>query len=159
MIKKKFFSVNGLAKKAADFKKQGKIVVFTNGCFDLLHVGHARYLEAAKKLGDVLIVALNSDNSVKSLKGKKRPIISEKERSEVIAALESVDYVTIFKDLTPLNVIKKIKPDVLVKGADWENGNIVGSDFVIARGGKVKRAKFTPGCSTTELIKKIVKKS
>lgn len=159
MIKKKILSILGATKKIAGLKKQGKEVVFTNGCFDLLHNGHVRYLEAAKKLGDVLIVAINSDSSVKKLKGKNRPIVSHKERIEVIAALESVDFVILFEELTPLTVIEKIKPDVLVKGADWKNETIIGSDFVIKNGGKVKRARFIPGCSTTQLIKKIAKKN
>ncbi|MCP4649932.1 MAG: D-glycero-beta-D-manno-heptose 1-phosphate adenylyltransferase [PVC group bacterium] len=159
MIKKKIKTISSLKKIIASLKKNGKKIVFTNGCFDIIHSGHALYLEEAKKLGDHLIVALNSDASVKKIKGKSRPIVGEKERATVIAALESVDFVVIFNETTPLSLIEKLTPDVLVKGSDWKQGKIVGADHVIRCGGKVKSAKFIQGCSTTQLIKKIVKKS
>lgn len=138
-------------------KAAGKKIVFTNGCFDLLHSGHAQYLEAARAKGDILVVAVNSDASVRRLKGKGRPIVGEHDRSRLVAALESVDYVVIFGQDTPLEVIKAVKPDILVKGADWQVAEIAGADFIIAGGGKVVRIKLLKGRSTTNLIKKIVK--
>ena len=143
-----------LKKITAGLKKRGKKIVFTNGCFDLLHYGHVKYLEDAKRGGDVLVVAVNSDRSVKKLKGKMRPIINEIFRQSVLASLDSVDYVTMFSEETPLKVIKTIKPDVLVKGADWRKNAIVGADFVKSYGGKVKTIKLVKGLSTTMLIKK-----
>ncbi|MBI4845784.1 MAG: D-glycero-beta-D-manno-heptose 1-phosphate adenylyltransferase [Candidatus Omnitrophica bacterium] len=138
-------------------KQKNKRVVFTNGCFDILHYGHVKYLEDAKSKGDILVVGINSDSSVKTLKGNLRPIVPEKERAFVIAALESVDYVVIFDELTPLELIKKLKPEVLVKGADWKKKNIIGAGFVENYGGKVARIKFLVGYSTTKIIKKISK--
>jgi len=132
-------------------------VVFTNGCFDILHCGHAKYLEAAKRKGDILVVAINSDASVKRIKAKTRPIVGERNRLSLVAALESVDFVIMFKEDTPLKVIKEIRPDILVKGADWTKDEIVGGNFVNSYGGKVKTIKLTKGLSTTNLIKKIVK--
>ena len=129
-------------------------VVFTNGCFDLLHKGHVHYLEQARRQGDVLVVALNSDSSVKRLKGPKRPLNSLEDRLEVIAALASVDYVTWFDTDTPLELIIQLKPDVLVKGGDWKVDQIVGSQEVLAQGGKVHSLQFVEGQSTTRLIAK-----
>lgn len=137
-------------------KKQGKKIVFTNGCFDILHYGHAMYLEKAKAKGDILVVGLNSDSSVKRIKGKKRPIVNQKARSQLIASLESVDYVVIFNQDTPLETIKKIKPDILIKGSDWNKNNIVGADFIKGYGGKVLTVELAQGYSTTNLIKKII---
>lgn len=137
-------------------KKQGKKIVFTNGCFDILHYGHAMYLEKAKAKGDILVVGLNSDSSVRRIKGKKRPIVNQKARSQLIASLESVDYVVIFNQDTPLETIKKIKPDILIKGSDWNKNNIVGADFIKSCGGKVLTVKLARGCSTTNLIRKII---
>lgn len=134
----------------------GKTVVFTNGVFDLLHPGHVRYLQAARALGDALIVAVNSDRSVRALgKGPERPITSEGERAEILDALACVDAVTIFDEDTPLDVITAIQPDVLVKGADWGPDAIVGSDVVQARGGRVERITLAEGYSTTEILRKI----
>ena len=131
-------------------------VVFTNGVFDLLHPGHVRYLQDAKKLGDVLIVAVNSDRSVRALgKNGNRPINPETERAEVIAALASVDAVVIFDEETPHEIVAALQPDVLVKGADWAEGTIVGADFVQARGGKVVRIPLAEGYSTSTLIEKV----
>lgn len=132
--------------------------VFTNGCFDLLHKGHVTYLEAARKKGDLLIVALNSDDSVKRLKGPQRPLNPLADRAEVIAALESVDFVTWFETDTPLELIKLLKPHVLVKGGDWKPEQIVGSKEVLSWGGKVLSLPYIEGRSTTELIQKAQKK-
>lgn len=139
-------------------RKQGKKVVFTNGCFDILHVGHIRYLKEAKGYGDILIVAVNSDSSVKSIKGDKRPIVSQSERAEVVSALEMVDYVTMFDEDTPYNIIKKLQPDVLIKGGDWTIDKIVGRDIVEARGGKVIAIPFIKGASTTGIVERILEK-
>jgi D-glycero-beta-D-manno-heptose 1-phosphate adenylyltransferase len=136
-------------------KKDGKKIVFTNGCFDILHIGHARYLYAAKALGDFLIVAVNSDRSVKSLKGPERPIVPENERAEMIAALGCVDMTIIFDEETPYEVINKIVPHVLVKGGDWKEEDIVGSDIVKAAGGVVKSITFTEGSSSTNIINRM----
>jgi rfaE bifunctional protein nucleotidyltransferase chain/domain len=132
-----------------------KKIVFTNGCFDILHVGHLRYLTEARALGDRLVVGLNSDSSVRLLKGEERPIISEDERREMLLGLKPVDQVIIFSEETPLNLIKEVKPDILVKGGDWSVDQIVGSDFVIARGGQVLSLPFHEGRSSTNIIKKI----
>lgn len=131
-----------------------KNIVFTNGCFDLLHVGHIRYLQEAKKLGDLLVVGVNSDASVKRLKGPTRPIQNENDRAEILAALGCVDYSIIFQEDTPLELIKKIKPRTLVKGGDWKISEIVGSDFVLAQGGQVLSLQFVDGKSTTKIIQK-----
>lgn len=133
----------------------GARVVFSNGCFDLLHPGHVRYLEAARGLGDVLVVGLNDDDSVRRLKGPGRPILGLPERAEVLAALAAVDHVVAFAEDTPLRLIEILAPDVLVKGADWGPEEIVGSDVVRRRGGRVERIELVPGMSTTELIRRI----
>ncbi len=138
-------------------QKQGKKIVFTNGCFDILHLGHVDYLERAKKLGNILIVAVNTDKSVKRLKGRGRPVNTEKDRVGVISGLEAVDYVVLFDEDTPLKTIETIKPDILVKGGDWAVSKIVGSSFVLSQGGKVKSLKFLKGRSTTKTLSKISK--
>jgi D-beta-D-heptose 7-phosphate kinase/D-beta-D-heptose 1-phosphate adenosyltransferase len=138
-------------------RQEGKKIVFTNGCFDILHVGHTRYLAAAKKQGDILILGLNSDESVRSLKGKERPLIPENERADVIAALESVDYVTIFHELTPLELIEYLKPDIIVKGGDWKEEDVVGRESVSKWGGRVIIIPEVKGSSTTNIIEKIKK--
>lgn len=135
--------------------RKNKKVVFTNGCFDILHVGHLRYLKAAKKLGDILVIGLNSDLSVSRLKGPDRPICPESERQEMLLGLKAVDYVFIFEEDTPLNLIQKIKPDILCKGGDWKKEHIVGSDFVESYGGQVLSLNFEEGHSTTNIIEKI----
>lgn len=144
-------------KAVDDFRMnhENKKIVFTNGCFDIMHVGHIRYLQEAAKLGDVLVVGLNSDASVKRLKGPERPINSELERAEMMCALGFIDYVVIFDDDTPLNLIKKIQPDVLVKGGDYSNEYVVGTREVESRGGKLVLIPFVEGKSTTNIIKKI----
>jgi D-beta-D-heptose 7-phosphate kinase/D-beta-D-heptose 1-phosphate adenosyltransferase len=136
-------------------KRNGRRVVFTNGCFDLLHPGHIRALELARALGDVLIVGLNSDSSVRHLKGEGRPIIPEGERAEILAALESVDAVVIFDELTPREVISRLLPDVLVKGGDWPGDQIVGREEVEAAGGRVVSVPVVPGYSTSAILRKI----
>jgi D-glycero-beta-D-manno-heptose 1-phosphate adenylyltransferase len=136
-------------------RRGGKRVVFTNGVFDIVHPGHVRYLRAARALGDALIVAINSDRSARANKGPERPVNPERERAEVLAAIAAVDAVVIFDDETPHEIIAGIRPDVLVKGADWDADNIVGRDIVEARGGHVVRIQLAPGFSTTKLIEKI----
>ncbi len=154
-LETKIKNLNELKKIVVQLRAKGKKVVFTNGCFDLLHYGHIKYLEDAKKKGDILVVAVNSDVSVKRIKGNKRPIVNQKDRLRMIAALESVDYTVLFHEDTPLGVIKSLRPDILVKGADWDKNNIVGSDFVLSHKGKVCTIKLVRGCSTTDLINKI----
>lgn len=135
--------------------RQDRRVVFTNGVFDILHPGHVRYLQAARREGDALLVAINSDRSVRAIKGPKRPIHPEAERAEVIAALACVDAAVVFDEDTPHQIISAIQPDVLVKGADWATDNIVGRDIVEARGGRVVRMPVEEGHSTTGLIQKV----
>lgn len=142
--------------RVAELRRQGIRLVFTNGCFDLLHPGHVRYLEAARQLGDQLIVALNSDRSVRGLKGPTRPVLSEMERAEIIAGLGCVDWVTTFDEDTPLAIITELLPDVLVKGGDWTPDRIVGRDVVEGRGGQVKSISFEAGFSTTSVIERIL---
>ena len=137
-------------------QQTGRRVVFTNGCFDLLHRGHVRYLEEARDWGDILVVAVNSDHSVRQIKGPSRPILNQEERSEVLAALHCVDVVIIFEEPDPLAVIEQIRPDVLVKGADWARNQIIGADFVESIGGRVVQIPFLKGASTTGIIERIV---
>ncbi len=155
MLASKIKTVAQLRAIRARLKQQGKRVVFTNGCFDLLHYGHVQYLEKARARGDALIVAINSDASVRRLKGPARPVVTQRFRARVLAALEAVDFVTIFSEATPFKVIQALTPDVLVKGGDWKKKDIVGSDVVEAAGGKVFSIPFAAGFSTSGLIKKI----
>jgi rfaE bifunctional protein nucleotidyltransferase chain/domain len=157
MIKNKIKTLPQLKKIIASYRSRGKKIVFTNGCFDILHAGHAQYLEDARKMGDALVVAVNSDSSVKAIKGSTRPIVAEEDRIRVIAALESVDFVVLFKETTPLRVIQVLKPDILVKGSDWDKNKIVGGDFITAHGGTVRTVRLLPGRSTSGLIKKIIR--
>jgi rfaE bifunctional protein nucleotidyltransferase chain/domain len=145
-----------LLKERQRLGQEGRRVVFTNGCFDLLHPGHVRYLKQARLLGDALIVALNSDASVHKLKGELRPILKEWERAEVMAALACVDYVTIFSEETPRELIAQLLPDVLVKGGDWSLDTIIGREEVEAAGGTVESLSFIEGVSTTEIIERIL---
>ena len=145
----------GLERFVQDARALGRRVVFTNGVFDLLHPGHVRYLQAARAHGDLLIVGLNSDASVRRNKGPERPINPEHERAEVLAALASVDAVSIFDDDTPADIIRRVQPDILVKGADWPADQIVGRDTVEARGGRVVLEPVEPGFSTTSLIARV----
>ena len=148
-------TIDEAVRLAESVRARGGAVVFTNGVFDLLHPGHVRYLQDARALGDVLIVAVNSDRSVRANKGPSRPINAEDERAEVLRALACVDAAFIFDEETPHAVISRVQPDVLVKGADWGEHNIVGRDIVEARGGRVVRIEISPGHSTTELINKV----
>ncbi|HEY6548924.1 MAG TPA: D-glycero-beta-D-manno-heptose 1-phosphate adenylyltransferase [Vicinamibacteria bacterium] len=148
-------SLPELAAERAHWRTRGLSVVFTNGCFDLLHAGHVRLLEAARAEGDVLVVGLNSDDSVKRLKGESRPVLPEAERAEALLALEAVDQVVVYGEDTPLRVISALLPDVLVKGADWEEDAIVGKAEVEAAGGRVVRVGLVPGRSTSGLLEQI----
>jgi D-beta-D-heptose 7-phosphate kinase/D-beta-D-heptose 1-phosphate adenosyltransferase len=139
----------------ASRRASGARLVFTNGCFDLLHPGHVRYLEAARALGDVLVVGLNDDASVRRLKGPGRPVLDLAERAEVLAGLAAVDHVVPFTEDTPMHLIEALQPDVLVKGADWGADDIVGREVVLARGGRVARIDLVPGVSTTEILRRI----
>ncbi len=134
------------------YKSKNKTIVFTNGCFDILHPGHIKVLREAKKRGDILVVAINSDTSIKKIKDKKRPILNEKARKEIISSIEFVDYVTIFNEPTPLNLIKKLRPHIIVKGGDWKVEDIVGRNIVK----KIVRIKPIKKYSTTSIIKKII---
>ena len=153
----KILERNTLKDKLEELRKKGKKIAFTNGCFDILHVGHVRYLREAKKTADVLVLALNSDSSVRSLKGKERPLVPEKERAEIIAALEFIDFVTIFPELTPLELINYLKPDFLIKGGDWSEENIVGRKEIKEWGGRVAIIPEVEGKSTTNIVEKIKK--
>jgi rfaE bifunctional protein nucleotidyltransferase chain/domain len=133
-----------------------KKIVFTNGCFDILHAGHADYLNKAKSLGDILVVGINSDDSVRRIKGEKRPILPQQMRAYLLDNLKPVDYVVIFEEDTPLELIKAIKPDVLVKGADWDLERIVGADFVLSYGGRVERIPFSFDISTSKIIERVL---
>ncbi|MDR3048842.1 MAG: adenylyltransferase/cytidyltransferase family protein [Elusimicrobiota bacterium] len=143
--------INSLCKK---LKKDGKKIVFTNGCFDLLHLGHISLFEKAKSLGDILIAAINSDKSLKKLKGPKRPLVCEKDRAKILLALKSIDFVVVFGEQTPYNLLKLLRPDILVKGGDYKTEDIIGREFVR----QVYRFPFIKGHSTTNLINLIVKR-
>ncbi len=138
-------------------KRQGKKVVFTNGCFDIVHRGHVEYLAKARELGDALVVGVNSDDSVSRLKGPARPVVEEQDRAHVLAALAVVDFVCIFPEDTPLELIRALVPDVLVKGADWSIDAVVGKDVVEAAGGSVRTIEFLPNRSTSRIIEKIAR--
>ncbi len=151
---KKVLQKTDLLRTCSRLRAAGRKIVFTNGCFDILHIGHVRYLAKAKKLGDILVVGLNSDKSVSRIK-PGRPVNDEKARAEVLAALSSVDYVTIFTEPTPYRLIKSLRPDILVKGGDWKKEEIVGSDIA----GQTFSLPYTRGASTTGIIEKILKSS
>ena len=154
----KIVALKDLVQTVNTLRRSGRCIVFTNGCFDIIHVGHLRYLKAAKAEGDVLIVGLNSDASVRMIKSENRPILPQQQRAEVLAGLACVDYVTLFDDPNPLNLIMALKPDVLVKGADWKEEAIIGADVVTAHGGRVVRVDLIPGISTSQIIRRIVKR-
>ena len=156
-MKSKILKLSDLVKVLESLREAGKRIVFTNGCFDILHAGHVRYLTAARSKGDALILGLNSDVSVKSIKPENRPIVNQDQRAEVLAGLTCVDYITIFDDPDPLVLIQTIKPDVLIKGADWKEADIIGSDVVKSYGGKVIRIEVVPGISTSRIIQRILK--
>jgi rfaE bifunctional protein nucleotidyltransferase chain/domain len=148
-------STGALKQRLLTEKKKGKKIVLTNGCFDLLHVGHLHLLRQAKNLGDVLVVAVNSDSSVRQLKGSGRPIVVLEERVEILAALETVDYVTQFDDADPYRVIQQLQPDVLVKGGDWQKENVIGGDLVEQNGGTVEVIPYLEGYSTSKIVERI----
>ena len=156
MCAQKIKTLDEIIKLRARFRELGKKLVFTNGCFDILHVGHVRYLNQARTRGDALVVGVNSDRSVREIKGEPRPVLPELERAEVVAALASVDYVFIFDDPTPRRVIDAIVPDILVKGADWNISDIVGRDTVENAGGVVLNIPLAEGSSTTDIIRKVL---
>ncbi len=145
-----------LLKNLETVRREGKRIVFTNGCFDILHAGHAYYLQRAKELGDILVVGVNSDSSIRRIKGEKRPIIPEHMRAYLLDSLKPVDYVVIFEEDTPANLIRSIRPHVLVKGGDWTLENIVGADLVLSYGGEVKLLDFFFDVSTSKIIERIV---
>ncbi|TMA09111.1 MAG: D-glycero-beta-D-manno-heptose 1-phosphate adenylyltransferase [Deltaproteobacteria bacterium] len=151
----KIKSVEELKAVVSGAKAEGKKVVFTNGCFDLLHRGHLHLLREAKKLGDILIVAINNDLSVKKLKGPKRPILPEADRAELIGALEMVDYVTLFHEADPYHLIKELQPNILVKGGDWTREKIIGREVVEKEGGRVVAVPYLDGYSTTQMIERM----
>ncbi len=151
----KFCSLDQMNLLCQEYKKNGKTIVFTNGCFDIIHAGHVRYLTQAASLGDVLVLGLNSDASVRSIKGDKRPVICQEHRVQVICALECVDHVVLFDDSDPLELITTLCPHVLVKGADWAEDQIVGADFVKQHQGRVERIALEPDISTTRIIQRI----
>ena len=152
MSQLKIFNRNELATVLQQLKSEGNVVVTTNGCFDVLHLGHLRYLQAARQLGDLLVVAINSDASVRELKGENRPLIPEDERAEMLAGLECVDYVVIFPELTPIELLSELKPNIHVKGGDYKLEQLVEREVVEANGGKVIVGLNVPGKSTTNLI-------
>ena len=152
MSHEKIYSRQELAIKLQQLKTDGKVVVTTNGCFDVLHLGHLRYLQAARQQGDLLVVAINSDSSVRELKGENRPLVPEEERAEMLAGLECVDYVLIFPELTPIELLSDLKPNIHVKGGDYTLEQLVEKDVVENNGGKVVVGLNVPGKSTTNLI-------
>ena len=152
---KKLVSLKTLKKRLKNLKKRGKRIVFTNGCFDILHFGHVAYLKKCKDLGDILVVGLNSDSSVKKIKGKTRPINRQAARSAVLSALEFVDYIVIFTGKTPESLIRAVLPSVLAKGGDWKKKNIVGSSFVGSNGGETIVIPFVKGFSTTRILERV----
>jgi rfaE bifunctional protein nucleotidyltransferase chain/domain len=152
---KKILSWEALKNEVEQRRRRGEKIAFTNGCFDILHVGHVRYLGEARKTGDLLILALNSDASVRAIKGEKRPLVPEQERAEVVASLAAVDYVTLFDETTPLKLIEYLRPDCLVKGGDWSEEAVVGRDSVRSWGGRVVLIPVVEGASTTNIVEKI----
>ena len=157
-MKKKIKERKELLRIIKNLKAKGKQIVFTNGCFDVLHLGHVRYLEEAKALGDVLVVGVNSDSSVRKLKGPKRPILPEQERTEILSGLGCVDYITIFNEADPLKLITSLKPNLLVKGGDWTREQIVGREVVERSGGELVIIPFVKGASTSNVIDTILKR-
>jgi D-beta-D-heptose 7-phosphate kinase/D-beta-D-heptose 1-phosphate adenosyltransferase len=157
-MKEKIKERKKLLRIIKELKAKGKRIVFTNGCFDLLHIGHVRYLEEAKAQGDVLVVGVNSDTSVRKLKGRERPILPEEERAEILSGLGCVDYVTLFNEMDPLKLITSVHPDVLVKGGDWAKEQIVGKEVVEKSGGEIVIIPFVGKASTSNLIETILKR-
>lgn len=151
----KILDRNTLKNELDPLRKNGKKIAFTNGCFDILHIGHIRYLREAKKTADILVLAINSDASVKKIKGEKRPLVPQEDRAEIMAALEFIDFVTIFDETTPLELINLLKPDVLIKGGDWAQDKVVGRDEIKKWGGKLTLIPEINGKSTTSIVDKI----
>jgi D-beta-D-heptose 7-phosphate kinase/D-beta-D-heptose 1-phosphate adenosyltransferase len=154
----KITTLEDLVARLGEVRKSGQKIVFTNGCFDILHVGHVRYLAGARSQGDLLIVGLNSDASVHLIKGDKRPIVRQGDRAEILASLACVDYVVIFEEPDPLRLIQTLIPDVLVKGEDWAEDAIIGAEDVKSRGGKVVRISFVEEASSTDIIQTILQR-
>ena len=155
-MQNKLKKLGELKEELRQLRSAGKQIVFTNGCFDILHAGHVRYLTAARREGDLLVVGLNSDRSVQRIKGPARPLVTQQQRAEVLAGLWCVDYIVIFNEPDPLHVIQTLRPDVLVKGADWPDDRIIGADAVTSGGGKVVRIPVVPGISTSRIIERIL---
>ena len=155
---KKILTLEDLVTRLGKVRKSGQKIVFTNGCFDIMHVGHVRYLADARSEGDLLVVGLNSDASVRIIKGDKRPIVRQNHRAEVLASLGCVDFIVIFDEPDPLKLIQTLKPDVLVKGEDWTEDEIVGAESVKSLGGKIVRISFVEESSTTAIIEKILQR-
>lgn len=156
---KKIVPLSALKAACARSRSKKGRVVFTNGCFDILHAGHVKYLRKAKALGDILVLGLNSDSSVRRIKGPSRPVVGQKDRAAVVSSLGCVDYVTVFGEDTPIKVIKAVRPDILVKGADWKAGSIAGADFVKSYGGRVATIPLVKGRSTSDIIRRIKRTS
>ena len=159
MFKNKIVSLKALLSKLPALRRQKKVIAFTNGCFDLMHEGHVSYLEKAKKNSRILIVGLNSDKSIQTIKGKNRPICPQRSRAAVLASLACVDFVILFDEATPYKLIAAIGPDVLVKGADYKANEVAGADIMKARGGKIELLPLVKGFSTTQIVKKILASS
>jgi D-beta-D-heptose 7-phosphate kinase / D-beta-D-heptose 1-phosphate adenosyltransferase len=157
-MKQKIKERKELIRIIKDLKSKGKRIVFTNGCFDLLHLGHVRYLEKAKALGDILVVGVNSDSSVRKIKGPKRPVLPEEERAEILSGLGCVDYITLFNEIDPLKLITSLHPNVLAKGGDWTKEQTIGREVVERSGGEVVIIPFVQGASTSNLIETILKR-
>jgi rfaE bifunctional protein nucleotidyltransferase chain/domain len=153
----KILTWEALKREVERVRGEGEKVAFTNGCFDILHAGHVQYLREARKAGDLLILGLNSDASVRAIKGEKRPLVPQRERAEVVASLAAVDYVTLFDETTPLALIEYLRPDLLVKGGDWKEESVVGRDAVRSWGGRVILIPMTEGVSTTNIVEKILR--
>jgi len=157
MLKEKIKKREELKGILSRLKKEGKKIVFTNGCFDILHAGHVEYLREAKALGDILLVAINTDRSVKRVKGEGRPVTNETDRAKILAALETVDFVTFFDEESPGLIVEELSPDIIVKGGDWKENEIIGGDHVKRSGGRVLTVPFRKGYSTSAIIEKIKK--
>jgi len=157
-VSSKIIKLEDFLKKLESLRQAGKRIVFTNGCFDILHIGHVRYLQSAKAQGDILVIGLNSNRSVRIIKGEKRPVITAEQRAEVLASVCFVDYIILFDEPDPYRIVAAIAPDVLVKGADWAEDQIVGADVVKAGGGRVMRVPVIPGVSTSQIIEDIVRR-
>ncbi|MCD4680613.1 MAG: D-glycero-beta-D-manno-heptose 1-phosphate adenylyltransferase [Bacteroidales bacterium] len=155
IVRSKIFTFKSLAQQLGKWRALKKSIVFTNGCFDIIHLGHIDYLSKSADEGDILIIGLNTDGSVRKLKGRNRPVIEERSRSFILASLHFVDAVVLFDEETPFKLIKLVQPDVLIKGSDYPVNEIIGSDIVLNKGGEVKTIDFLPGYSTTDIINKI----